>query len=69
MVVMGPGDLVIVRHEKYGFTSQYDSLGIVLTARDLGGTDDMGFRVNSSVYVLTCGGPVWRMRFELERVV
>jgi hypothetical protein len=66
---MKPGDLVIILHEKDKLTSRYGSLGIVLSARNLGGTDDLGFQVNSSVRVLTCDGPVWRMRFELERVV
>jgi len=66
---MKPGDLVIIRHEKDGLAPQCGSLGVVLSARNLGGTDDLGFQINSSVRVLTCDGPVWRMRFELERVM
>ena len=44
---MKPGDLVIILHEKDKLTSRYGSLGIVLSARNLGGTDDLGFQLNN----------------------
>jgi len=65
---MKPGDLVIIRHEKDRLTSQYNSLGIVLSAKNLGGTDDLGFQINSSIQVITAEGLIWRMRYELEKI-
>jgi hypothetical protein len=65
---MRPGDLVIIRRGVNELSSRCDSVGIVLSAKNLGGTDDPGFQINSRIRVLTVDGVIWRMRFELEKV-